>query len=163
MIVFENWLEDEIDVVALQEFADSVVNACVREFDEIYSKGFDVSIYIADDEQIRKINAEYRDADKSTDVLSFPMNEFVCGAVDGALDIDEETGNVLLGDIIISLPTCNRQADEYGHAFEREFAFLLSHGMMHLLGFDHIDDQDAKVMFAMQEKVLGGLGITRDM
>ena len=62
MIVFENWLEDEIDVVALQEFADSVVNACVREFDEIYSKGFDVSIYIADDEQIRKINAEYRDA-----------------------------------------------------------------------------------------------------
>lgn len=163
MINFENWLESEINVESLEEFANKVANECVKSFEAIRDTGFDVSIYIVDDEQIQKINLEHRGMDKPTDVLSFPMNEMHNGTSSESLDVDEETGNILLGDIIISLPTCNRQADEYGHSFEREFAFLLSHGMMHLLGFDHMNDHDAEKMFGAQEKVLNSLGITRDV
>jgi len=103
----------------------------------------EVSVTLVCDDEIRELNREYRGIDKSTDVLSFEM------------------GGELLGDIIISLPTAIRQAEEYNHSAEREIAFLTVHGLLHLLGYDHMNKKDEKVMLEKQEEILNKLGITR--
>ena len=119
-----------------------------------------------DDEEIRKINSEYRGIDKSTDVLSFPFNEFeIPGNFD---DIEEsvdafnpETGELLLGDIILSTDHITEQAIEYGHSETRELAFLVVHSMLHLMGYDHMVDEDRVIMEERQRKILELEGISR--
>jgi len=122
----------------------------------------EISIMLVDDNSIREINKEYRGIDKPTDVLSFPMLEIEDGKLkieQGDFDRDKEL--LLLGDIVISLETVNKQAEEYGHSFERELAFLTTHGMYHLLGYDHECEKDSKVMFEKQEIVLEQMGLKR--
>ncbi|WP_073341063.1 rRNA maturation RNase YbeY [Caldanaerobius fijiensis] len=124
------------------------------------SEGFEdveVSISIVDDEEIRKLNKEYRGIDRATDVLSFPMMDF---EGDDAI-IQEATDIVMLGDIVISAERAKAQAADYGHSFEREMAFLTVHGMFHLMGYDHEKPEDARVMRAKEEKILSELGIER--
>ena len=126
----------------------------------------EVSVTFVDDEAIRKINSEYRGIDKSTDVLSFPFNEFeIPGNFD---DIEEsvdafnpETGELLLGDIILSTDHIKEQAIEYGHSETRELAFLVVHSMLHLMGYDHMVDEDRVIMEERQRKILELEGISR--
>ena len=126
----------------------------------------EVSVPFVDDEEIRKINSEYRGIDKSTDVLSFPFNEFeIPGNFD---DIEEsvdafnpETGELLLGDIILSTDHIVEQAIEYGHSETRELAFLVVHSMLHLMGYDHMVDEDRVIMEERQRKILELEGISR--
>lgn len=109
-----------------------------------------VSVLICDNDEIKKLNGQFRDIDSPTDVLSFPMYD-----EDGELDPDE------LGDIVISLERAAAQAEEIGHSLRREVAFLTAHSMLHLFGYDHIDDSEREEMFEKQEEILAQLGITR--
>ena len=100
-----------------------------------------VSVLLTDDGGIRRINREQRGLDSATDVLSFPMNELTAGAFDpGSCEYDYENGCILLGDMALSLERCAAQAEEYGHSFERELSYLTIHSVLHLLGYDHLDE-----------------------
>ena len=123
-----------------------------------------VDITLVSDEEIRGINRDHREINRSTDVLSFPMNEFVEGEApaDVAFDIDPETDRLPLGDMIISVETARRQGEEFGHGFERECAYLTTHSMLHLLGYDHLDEGEMKArMRAMEEQIMSGIGLER--
>ena len=130
--------------------------------DSLKYEGFqeecEISISIVDNEEIHQINKQFRGIDRPTDVLSFPQLTFEEGEI---MDRNEK-GEVVLGDIIISLERAREQAEEYGHSVRREFAFLGAHSMLHLLGYDHMTPEEAAVMEAKQEEVLQRLGITRD-
>jgi probable rRNA maturation factor len=122
----------------------------------------DVAITIVDDETIRELNRTYRNKDASTDVLSFAMNESIEDEPDIVYDdLEDEIEEQPLGDIVISLPTAIRQAEEYGHSLERELAFLAIHGFLHLLGYDHMNEEDEKEMFSRQRAILEQIGLTR--
>lgn len=121
----------------------------------------DVEIYITltNNEEIHKINKEYREVDRPTDVLSFPMYER-----EDIAKLKEETDDEIekiLGDIIVSIEKVKEQAEEYGHSFERELAYLVTHGMLHLLGYDHIIEDEQKIMRQREEEILGILNISR--
>lgn len=116
----------------------------------------EVSVVLADDSYIHELNLEYRGKDCPTDVLSFALDE---GEEPDIVDGPEES---LLGDIIISLETAARQAEEYSHSLERELAFLTVHGMLHLLGYDHEEEVDRQEMRQQEEHILSLLGIKRD-
>lgn len=127
-----------------------------------------VNVLLTDNEGIRRFNKEYRDIDRETDVLSFPNLDF---EEPGFYEIDEdmeaayfdpESGELILGDIIISVDKVMEQAENYGHSRKREFAFLVAHSMLHLSGYDHMEPQEAAVMEAKQEAILAELNITRD-
>lgn len=127
-----------------------------------------VNVLLTDNNGIRRFNREHRGIDRETDVLSFPNLDFDRA---GCFDIpaerkadyfDPDSGELLLGDIIISADKVREQAESYGHSEKREFAFLTAHSMLHLCGYDHIEESDARVMEEKQEAVLGKLGITRD-
>lgn len=118
----------------------------------------EVSISFVTNEMIRDLNREYRDKDQPTDVISFAMEE----PGEGEVAIQGTDEPRVLGDIIISLDRTKEQAADYGHSFERELGFLAVHGFLHLLGYDHMNDEDEKKMFAKQDVILNSLGITRD-
>lgn len=128
----------------------------------------EVSILLTDNEGIKRYNKEFRGIEKDTDVLSFPNldydspSDFSC--VEGhEIDyINPESDEIILGDIIISINKVYSQAEEYGHTLKREFAFLIVHSMLHLLGYDHIDEEDAAIMEPKQESILNSLNITRE-
>ncbi|MBE5892518.1 MAG: rRNA maturation RNase YbeY [Lachnospiraceae bacterium] len=128
-----------------------------------------VNVLLTDNEGIHEFNREHRGIDRETDVLSFPNVDF---ETEGDFDIDEEreadyfdpdSGELILGDIIISVDKVMEQAENYGHSTKREFAFLVAHSMLHLCGYDHMEEEEAKVMEAKQEEILTALGITREM
>jgi len=130
--------------------------AAVLKYEEIEEKA-EVSVSFVDNEQIRELNAEYRNKDAATDVLSFPLGD------DESFDVNEETGAVLLGDIVISVERAMEQAEEYGHSLEREIGWLTVHSMLHLLGYDHeTSEEDAKDMRKREEDVLTSLSLTRN-
>ncbi len=127
-----------------------------------------VNVLITDNEGIHEFNKEYRGIDRETDVLSFPNLEF---QEEGVFQIDEsieadcfdpDSGELILGDIILSVDRVKEQAESYGHSQKREFAFLVAHSMLHLCGYDHMEESQAAVMERKQEEILGALGITRD-
>ena len=124
-----------------------------------------VEMAVVSAEEIRELNAQTRGIDKVTDVLSYPtLNDIKGKAIVGAnypFDIDEE-GNLLVGSIAICTDRDKEQAEEYGHSYERELHYLLVHGVMHCLGYDHITDEEQKEMRAQEEEVLAKLGITRE-
>ncbi len=124
----------------------------------------EVSICFTDNEEIRQINYEQRGIDKATDVLSFPMLELIPGEEYqvGPEDLDPETGRVYLGDIVISSERAEEQAKEYGHSIERETAFLAIHSLLHLLGYDHMEEEERQVMRKHEEAVLTALSLTRE-
>lgn len=119
-----------------------------------------IDIYICGNDYIRGINKEYREIDRATDVLSFPMTE----STEGKLEYgpgDFEDGHLVLGEIVLSTERAAEQAEEYGHSVEREIGYLISHGIFHLLGYDHEKTEDAEKMFARQESVMTALGLRR--
>ncbi len=120
--------------------------------------GYDteVSVVFTDNEKIRELNREHRNKDSATDVLSFPMYDFR----NGEEILDGETAE--LGDIVISLERAGEQAEEFGHSFKREVAFLTVHSVLHLLGYDHeLSEEDEKEMFAIQDEIMEEIGISR--
>ena len=127
-----------------------------------------VNVVLTDNSGIREMNRECRGIDRETDVLSFPNVDF---EQEGVFDIDgdreadyfdPDTGELMLGDILISVDKVMEQAQNYGHSVRREFAFLVAHSMLHLCGYDHMEEAEAGVMEKKQEEILAGLGITRD-
>lgn len=122
----------------------------------------EVVVTLVDDEQIHQLNRDYRGVDRPTDVLSFAMNEEGEGEME--IFVDEEEFDQfpnMLGDIIISIPRVHAQAEEYGHSFEREIGFLVVHGFLHLIGYDHGTPEEEKEMFGKQEDILSKIGLTR--
>lgn len=160
MIIIENE-QDKVSIGEdINKLIEDVIRLCMEA--EKLEQDYEVSVIIVDDEEIRAINKEHRDIDKATDVLSFPMVEFVNGELisdEGDYDMDSE--ELMLGDIIISAETAGRQAEEYGHSFEREMAFLTAHSCFHLLGYDHMEETEEKVMMGKQESILVKMGLTR--
>ncbi len=121
-----------------------------------------ISLTLTDNENIREINKEHRSIDSPTDVLSFPMLEFdeEGQIIDNEFEYDDDL--IMLGDIVISLERAREQSIEFGHSFTREVAFLVAHSMLHLLGYDHVDDKEGEeIMCQKQEMVLTSLGILR--
>ena len=127
-----------------------------------------INVLLTDNEGIHRFNKEYRGIDKETDVLSFPNLDFESPA-DFTIEesreadyFDPDSGELILGDIIISVDKVTEQAESYGHSTRREFAFLVAHSMLHLCGYDHMEPEEAAIMERKQELILNGLGITRD-
>ena len=158
--------ETRIDLgLDYEQIAELVAQEVLRQ--EKVEEECEAELLLVNDKSIREINLEQRQIDKPTDVLSFPMIEFETpGVIPEWADecTDPETGKILLGDIVISLERVRAQAKEYGHSEKREFAFLVAHSMLHLLGYDHVQSEaDAKIMEEKQEAVLQKLGITREI
>lgn len=122
--------------------------------EENFNDNAEIELTFVDDEQIKELNKEYRNIDKSTDVLSFPLGE------NGIYDKNPENGFYMLGDIVISVDHAEKQADLYGHGIEREIAFLTVHSMLHLLGYDHVDGgEQQRIMRQKEETVLEKMGL----
>lgn len=147
---------DEIEENQLYiDVANKVFQKCF-EIENLLDKNLYINIVFTSPNKIHEINKKYRDVDRETDVLSFPMFE------------KEELKNYvakpwkdILGDIIISIEQVKKQAEEYGHSFERELAYMMVHGFYHLMGEDHIEENDKKIMREKEENVLNELNITR--
>ena len=128
----------------------------------------EMSLSIVSPQQIRQLNKQFRGVDAVTDVLSFPTidnpSRGVLNVSDCSSDaINERTGKLNIGDVIICLDRAKEQANEYGHSLKRELCFLSLHGMLHLLGYDHVEIQDEQQMNALQEQILNKMRITRDV
>ena len=127
----------------------------------------EVSVSIVNNDAIHQLNRESREIDRPTDVLSFPMLEYIEPADFSAVEKDvcnfnPDTGELILGDIVISYDKVIAQAKEYGHSLKREFAFLVAHSMLHLFGYDHMEETERLEMEEKQEIILKNLGITRN-
>lgn len=116
-----------------------------------------VSVMLTDDEGIHRYNKEYRGVDRATDVLSFPMNDLVPGDFDSSeCEKDPGSGTVFLGDMIISVPRCEAQGNDFGHGYNREIMYLTVHSVLHLLGYDHVDEGPMKAEMRKREKIIMG-------
>ena len=129
----------------------------------------EVSVTLTSGEEVRRLNREFRGRDKTTDVLSFPMAEYERPADFGFLESDgasdcfnPETGELLLGDIVLSVEKIREQAEEYGHSLKRELAFLTAHSMLHLMGYDHVEDEERHLMEERQRLLMKALEIPRE-
>ncbi len=151
----EGLLSDE-EVAALEgAFSDVVEADCPLSFEFL----------LVDEEEIRRLNRETRSIDKVTDVLSYPSLDDIKGEVlradDYPFEIDEE-GRLFVGSVVVCLQRAKEQAEEYGHSLERELHYLLTHGVLHCLGYDHMTDEDKAEMRGKEEYVLSKLGIVRE-
>ena len=152
--------EVEIDYVGIEENKEyenlikSVIETCMKE-EKLTNLNYYVCITLTNPSEIRKINNTYRKIDKETDVLSFPMFE-----KNEIANLDN-TNEDILGDMVISIERVEEQAKEYGHSFERELAYMVVHSFYHLLGYDHMTEEDKKEMREKEENVLGILEIRR--
>lgn len=142
-----------------EKIVKNVLFKCFEEEALLNSKLM-ITVTFTTPEQIRKINKKYRKIDKSTDVLSFPM--FEKQELDKKIKNNDFLFEDMLGDIIISIEKVKEQAEEYGHSFERELSYMLVHGFYHLMGYDHIKEEDKKIMRPKEEKILNDLKIKRD-
>ena len=136
-----------------------VLDKCFEEEGLLDSKLI-MTITFTTPEEIRNINKKYRKIDKATDVLSFPM--FEKDELDEKIKSGDFPYEDVLGDVIISIEKVREQAEEYGHSFERELSYMLVHGFYHLMGYDHIEEEDKKIMRPKEEKILNELKITRE-
>ena len=162
-IIFENETEAKFDFDEVK-LANEVGEAVIDEIGIEYE--VQVGLTLTDSAGIREINASQRDIDAPTDVLSFPMIEFEAAgdftaAYDCIENFDPDTGALMLGDIVINTDRVKSQALEYGHSEKREFAFLVCHSMLHLCGYDHMEEADERIMLEKQKKILEGMGISR--
>ncbi|MDO4608387.1 MAG: rRNA maturation RNase YbeY [Clostridia bacterium] len=137
-----------------------VRKACITTLiEENFPNNAEVDVTIVDDEQIKEYNNAYRNIDKSTDVLSFPLGD------NGEYDINPQTGNAMLGDIVISIEHALAQADLFGHGLRREIGYLTVHSMLHLLGYDHVNNDEEKAVMRSKEEIILkkiGLEITKE-
>lgn len=117
----------------------------------------EINVMLTDDEGIRAVNREFREIDRATDVLSFPLNELTAGEFDPeSCEVNMDTGAVMLGDMMISVPRCEEQGKEFGHGYEREIMYLTVHSVLHLLGYDHVDEGEMKKQMRTREKEIMG-------
>ena len=137
-VLFENNTNEEINYKLIEK----VISEALRY--EGVNDNTEVSVTIVDNEEIRKINNKFRNIDRATDVLSFPLIDF------DNESLPDDGSKIYLGDIIISIERAKEQAKEYGHSIDREIGFLTAHSMLHLLGYDHIVPEEEKEMFAKQ-------------
>lgn len=164
-----SYVENETDIefdfdieIVINNIADAVLESEECPYES------QVNILLTDNKGIKELNQQYRQIDKETDVLSFPNVEYAKPGDFSLLEdnvagcFDPDSGELILGDIIISVDKVIEQAESYGHSRKREFAFLVAHSMLHLCGYDHMEEEDAKVMEGKQEDILSSLGITRD-
>ena len=147
-----------------EEIAALVIDAALELADCPYEA--EINLLLTENAQIHEMNLEQRGIDRPTDVLSFPMIPFETPADYSIVEdqdeyFDLDTEELVLGDVMISVDKVFAQAEEYGHSTEREFSFLFAHSMLHLLGYDHMEPDEAAVMEAKQAKALEDLGITR--
>lgn len=163
-------LEFEDERGLLDEAARALMQRCADSAQK--TEGVEQPLYafiqVVGDEEIRTINREQRAKDVSTDVLSFPTVNYPQGKTAGACpgllrrEFDPEIGACVLGDIIISMDHVRAQAQEYGHSIQRESGYLITHGLFHLMGYDHMTDEDKPIMREMEEKALRAIGLTRE-
>lgn len=159
-----NILNRQRSVRIREDLKKAMVEAVEKVLDsEKFVHKAEVNIVLTGDRRIREMNRTYRGVDTPTDVLSFPMLEQENGGTTSPGDdgFFLEDGRVMLGDVVISAERALEQSKEYGHAFEREMVFLTVHGTLHLLGYDHIKEKDAKRMRTKEKEVLNSLGIKR--
>lgn len=163
------YVENETDVEFTFSVEDTVRDVMVAVLDsENCPYESEINVLLTDNEGIHVFNKQYRDIDRPTDVLSFPNlsyeapSDFETAAENEADCFNPETGELVLGDIIISVDKVKEQAENYGHSEKREFAFLVAHSMLHLCGYDHMEEAEAKQMEEKQEAILSKLGITRN-
>ena len=151
--------------VANEEEVRALVEKCARNVLARENVDFpaEIDITVVDADTIREMNAEYRDKDSVTDVLSFPMYEFYNGEPREELDEEPDTGCVMLGDMILCYTRACEQAKEFGHSAARECGYLTTHSMLHLLGYDHErNDEDTRLMRSKEEEYMNAIGLTRD-
>ena len=164
-LTFEN--EQDFDLgFDPEEVAAAVINGVLDQ--EACPYEAEVELILTDPENIRTMNREHRNIDRETDVLSFPMVDYPSPASFDFLETEEgddcfnpDSGELMLGDIVISVARARAQAEEYGHTPERELAFLAVHGALHLLGYDHMKPEDEREMFRRQTEILNAMGMTR--
>lgn len=139
------------------ELKQLIINCCMTALEcEGFKEPVSVDVTLVSNKKIREYNRDFRDIDRVTDVLSFPMGE------NGEYDVDPETGCCMLGDIVISLEKAAEQAEEYGHSYEREVGFLTVHSILHLLGYDHIEEPEGEIMRKHEKTILNKIGLTRN-
>lgn len=162
------YLEEEVKVPFTFDYralAQKVIDFCLEYSGFPYEA--EVNLTLTDNSGIHEINREYRGIDRPTDVLSFPMLDYVIPGdfafleEENSDDFNPDTGEALLGDIIISVDKVMEQAENYGHSTEREYAFLITHSMLHLFGYDHMEESKSKVMEEKQKEILFHLNIHR--
>ena len=159
------WKDIEV-VESYEELVEKVIQECF-EVEKIDPTSFYICVTLTNPENIKQMNQQYRNINQETDVLSFPMFEkweldhlFQNQSIQ-EIKLQEPILQDILGDIVISIPRVQKQAEEYGHSFEREFAYMLVHGFYHLRGYDHIQEEEKKQMRQKEEFVLDKLKITR--
>lgn len=163
------YVENETSVTfpfSVEQIVEQVVEAVLDAENCPYE--VQVNVLLTDNDGIHNFNRDYRGVDSETDVLSFPNlafekeGEFEIAEEEEADCFEPDTGELILGDIIISVDKVKEQAENYGHSMKREFAFLVAHSMYHLCGYDHMEPNEAAIMEQRQEAILESLGITRD-
>ena len=168
IIVMSFYLEEEVEVKFTFNYsglAQRVVDYCLEYIQFPYEA--EVNLTLTDNAGIHAINKEFRQIDRHTDVLSFPMlnyttpGDFAFLDDEDSDDFNPDTGEALLGDIIISVEKVVEQAENFGHSVEREYAFLIAHSMLHLFGFDHMEEDEAAVMEEKQKEILNQMNILR--
>lgn len=162
-LYFEEEGELKLDLPC-EELARTVIEAAL-DYEECPYEA-EVNLLLTTNEEIQKMNAEFREIDRSTDVLSFPMVDYEePGEFEFLEEADEyfhpETGELMLGDIVISKEKVLSQSEEYGHSPRREYAFLIAHSMLHLMGYDHMEEEERLCMEAKQRDILDRLNILR--
>ena len=163
-IILENEYDSDINI-PYEKIAQDVIGAAIDYVSCPYE--CQVNLLLTDNETIHQINKEQREIDRPTDVLSFPMAEYETPAdfskiEEDPMAFDPESGEFLLGDIVISMDKVWEQAQAYGHSREREYAFLIAHSMLHLFGYDHMEEEECKEMEQKQEEILTKTRYTRD-
>ena len=154
--------------ISVEDIISNVIETALDFYECPYEA--EVNVILTDNASIAVINEEYRGLAKPTDVLSFPMLDFETPGDFSFLEeqeddgscFDPESGELLLGDIVISSPHCEEQAKAYGHSLKREYAFLTVHSVLHLCGYDHMEPEEEQVMNRLQEEILQHAGILRD-
>ncbi|ADL42575.1 protein of unknown function UPF0054 [Caldicellulosiruptor obsidiansis OB47] len=155
------FIQNQQDKVDVDEHISKIIEDSVANTLKIFlqEENFEVSVLIVDNNFIKELNRNYRNVNKETDVLSFPIFEFKNGQLQEDIVVVED--EIPLGDIVISIEKALQQAKEFGHSLEREVAYLTVHSVLHLLGFDHIEEDDRKVMRKYEEQILDSMGLTR--
>lgn len=164
-IDFENEY-GEVPDLKPEELAERVISGALDFLECPYEAR--VGLLLTGDEEIHRLNLEHRGIDRATDVLSFPMTEygrpgdFSMFEEEDVGCFDPDSGELLLGDIVLSMDHVLAQAKEYGHSVKREFSFLITHSILHLVGYDHLSAEEAGEMEQLQEEILNQLNITRE-
>lgn len=163
------YIEKETDIPFLEDYED-IIRCIVPAVCDYISCPYETSVDVTlvDNDSIQRLNREFRRVDKPTDVLSFPMVDYEAAGDFRRCEaqpqnyFNAETGELMLGDIVVSVEKVYEQADSYGHSPRRELAFLVAHSMLHLFGYDHMEEKERLNMERMQEEILTGQGYTRE-